>query len=1227
MGIIEDEEKVKNATLFLKDIALVVWRRRCDDVKRGSDPITTWDEFKGELKKQFYPEDAEHEARAKLRRLEHKDGYIREYVMEFQELLLEIPTMGQNDALFSFLDGLQNWAKMELRRRGVQDLASAIAAAESLTEYRKEFSKGQGSKKPYHAKGGGDREKSPRRDTSPRRDKPSYKDKGKWKKDGRDDSSKLKIECFLCSGAHRAYDCPSRGKLAAIIQEGERREEERRIASVKLLNAIHAKVEERPQGRMYVETLIKGKPLNAMLDTGADTVYMAKELADEVGLLYKKEGGFIKGVNAQSLAIHGVARDTDIKIGQWQGKIDITVAPIDDKKFYLGIDFIDMVKATLNPSTNTMCIMEGQPCVVPLRREIGDGLLSAIQFTKGVRRREPTYLASLKSNDETEDGGHDIPKEVQTVLIKYKDVLPSKLPKNLPPKREVDHAIELEPGAKPPAFPPYRMAPPELEELRRQLKELLEAGYIRPSKAPYVAPVLFQKKHDGSLRLCIDYRALNKVTVKNKYPIPLVADLFDQLGRARYFTKLDLRSGYYQVRIAEGDEPKTACVTRYGSYEFLVMPFGLTNAPATFCTLMNKVLYPFIDRFVVVYLDDIVVYSKSLGEHVEHLHQVFMALRENELYVKREKCSFAQEEVSFLGHIIGNGKLRMDKSKVRAILEWEPPSKVPELRSFLGLVNYYRRFIQGYSHKASPLTDLLKKGRSWDWSPRVQQAFESLKKAITEEPVLALPDHLKPYEVHTDASDFAIGGVLMQEGHPIAFESRKLNETERRYTVQEKEMSAVVHCLRTWRHYLLGSKFMVKTDNVATSYFQTQKKLTPKQARWQVLLAEFDYTMEYKPGKANLVADALSRKGELADVSRPQSDLNDRIKEGLKHDKMAQTITTLAKEGKTRRFWVDDDLILAKGNRIYVPPHDNLRREVMKECHDSKWAGHPGVHRTLALVGDAYYWPNLRDDVEAYVKTCLVCQQDKVEQHTPAGLLEPLPIPERPWESISMDFIVGLPASEGCQWIFVVVDRYSKYATFIPAPKECSAEQAANLFFKNIIKYWGLPRSIVSDRDARFTGRFWTELFKLMGSELNFSTSFHPQSDGQTERVNSLLELYLRHYVCANQRDWATLLDVAQFSYNLQKNESTGQSAFELATGQQPLTPSTVAIGYKGPSPPAYKFAKGWNDQVGIARAYLEKASKRMKKWADKKRRPREFQVGDLVLVKMFNHTQLTGRP
>ncbi|MCF8704065.1 hypothetical protein L3055_11050, partial [Corynebacterium sp. MC-02] len=637
--------------------------------------------------------------------------------------------------------------------------------------------------------------------------------------------------------------------------------------------------------------------------------------------------------------------------------------------------------------------------MVPLTampREGGYAHLSAMQLIKGVKKGEPTFLATIVDASVGDAVPETLPSCIEAVLDENTDVMPDELPKHLPPRRAVDHQIELEPGTRPPAFPAYRMAPPELKELRQQLDELLEAGHVRPSKAPFGAPVLFQRKKDGAMRLCIDYRALNKVTVKNKYPIPLIADLFDRLGQAKYFTKMDLRKGYYQVRIAEGDEAKTTCITRYGSFEWLVMPFGLTNAPATFCTLMNEIFHQYLDDFVVVYLDDIVVYSRTLEEHALHLRKVFRILRENQLFVKREKCEFARTTVHFLGHTISQGQLRMDETKVRAIIQWEAPAKVPELRSFLGLANYYRRFVNGYSRIAAPLTELLKKDKPWAWTPDCQDAFENLKAAMSKEPVLALPDFSRPFEVHTDASDFAIGGVLMQNRHPIAYESRKLNETERRYTVQEKEMTAIVHCLRTWRHYLLGSKFVVQTDNVATSYFQSQRKLSPKQARWQDFLAEFDYDLVYKPGKGNVVADALSRKAELAAVTVARSTILDAIKAGLPHDPEAVRLVDLASAGRTRNFWIEDGVLLTSGRRIYVPKHDNLRRRIMRESHDTLWAGHPGQKRTRALIEATYFWPKMREDIECYVQTCLVCQQDKVEQRRVGGLLEPLPIASRP---------------------------------------------------------------------------------------------------------------------------------------------------------------------------------------------------------------------------------------
>ncbi|XP_042951365.1 uncharacterized protein LOC122286598 [Carya illinoinensis] len=761
----DEPVKAHTASLYFTNLAGTWLRRKHGEIEKGTCTINTWDEFKHELKRQFYPENVALSARKRMKELKHTTS-IRDYVEEFSSLMLQISNMSEEDLLFNFTDGLKPWVAQELKRHTVNDISTALTIAETLEEF--EYHKSNNSSKPKtpkdnHAKGGGTKgyktlyhkEKG---------DKPEYSKE-----------RKPKDACFLCNGPHWARDCPKRKALNAMLEEKEVQDQSH-MGCLQLLNSLKAnpKPSTKDRSLMYVEAEINGKKTHAMVDSGASHNFIKKEEAARLGISLEKGQGWLKAVNSDAKPLDGVARGVELQLGTWRGKLDFSVAPMDDFNIVLGMEFLRQFNVVSLPHYNSVCILEGGPCMVPtMSKPNTTQLLSAIQFKKGCKKGEISYLATLVEDDVKTSPAP--PKEIMDVLIEYEDVMPPKLPKKLPPRREVDHQIELEPSAKPPAKAPYRMSPPELKELRRQLKELLDVGFIRPSKAPYGAPVLFQRKHDGSLRLCIDYRALNKVTIKNKYPIPLIADLFDQLGHAKYFSKLDLRSGYYQVRIAEGDESKTTCVTHYGAYEFLVMPFGLTNAPATFCTLMNKIFHPYLDRFVVVYLDDIVIYSTTLKEHVEHLRIVFKVLKENQLYVKKEKCSFAMDKVHFLGHKIHDGKLSMEEGKVKAIKGWDPPTRVIKLRSFLGLVNYYRRFIKGYSARAFPLTDLLKKNNSWKWTPKCQEDFEDLKMGIIEELVLALPDCTKTYEVQTDASDFAIGGVLMQEGHPIAYESRKLN--------------------------------------------------------------------------------------------------------------------------------------------------------------------------------------------------------------------------------------------------------------------------------------------------------------------------------------------------------------------------------------------------------------------------------------------------------------------
>ncbi|GJX14430.1 putative nucleotidyltransferase, ribonuclease H [Tanacetum coccineum] len=448
------------------------------------------------------------------------------------------------------------------------------------------------------------------------------------------------------------------------------------------------------------------------------------------------------------------------------------------------------------------------------------------------------FLATIHDTTSDVSSIHD-----QPIVSEFQDVFPEELP-GIPPIRDVEFNIELIPGAEPISKAPYRMAPIELKELKDQLQELLERGFIRPSVSPWGAPVLFVKKKDGSMRLCIDYRELNKITIRNRYPLPRIDDLFDQLQGAKYFSKIDLRSGYHQLRVKEQDISKTAFRTRYGHYEFLVMPFGLTNAPAVFMDLMNRVFHEFLDKFVIVFIDDILVFSKSKEEHEEHLRTVLQILRQEKLYAKFSKCEFWLSKVAFLGHIVSAEGITMDPAKVEAITKWPRPTSVTEVRSFLGLAGYYRRFVEGFSRLALPLTKLMRKGEKFVWNEEREKSFEELKQRL--------------------------------HGKVIAYASRQLKPYEVNYPTHDLELAAVVFALKIWRHYLYGESCDIFTDHKSLKYIFTQRELNMRQRRWLELLKDYDTNIQYHPGKANVVADALSRKsGMIAGIKVEEGIIRD----------------------------------------------------------------------------------------------------------------------------------------------------------------------------------------------------------------------------------------------------------------------------------------------------------------------------------------------------------------
>ncbi|GJS73254.1 putative reverse transcriptase domain-containing protein [Tanacetum coccineum] len=419
------------------------------------------------------------------------------------------------------------------------------------------------------------------------------------------------------------------------------------------------------------------------------------------------------------------------------------------------------------------------------------------------------------------------------------------------------------PGVAPVARAPYRLAPSEMKELLEQLQELFDKGFIRPSSSPWGAPVLFVKKKDGSFWMCIDYWELNKLTVKNRYPLPRIDDLFDQLQGSSVYSKIDLRSGYHQLRVREEDIPKTAFRTRYGHYEFQVMPFGLTNAPAVFMDLMNRVCKPYLDKFVIVFIDDILIYSKNKKEHEEHLKAILELLKKEELYAKFSKCEFWIPKVQFLGHVIDSQGIHVDPAKIESIKDWASPKTPTEIRQFLGLAGYYQRFIEGFSKIAKPMTKLTQKKVAFEWGDKQEAAFQTLKHKLCSAPILALPQGAENFIVYCDASHKGLGAVLMQNEKVIAYASRQLKIHEKNYTTHDLELGAVVFALKIWRHYLYGTKCTVFTDNKSLQHILDQKELNMRQRRWLELLSDYDCEIRYHPRKANIVADALSRKERI----------------------------------------------------------------------------------------------------------------------------------------------------------------------------------------------------------------------------------------------------------------------------------------------------------------------------------------------------------------------------
>nr|GEZ97281.1 putative reverse transcriptase domain-containing protein [Tanacetum cinerariifolium] len=709
------------------------------------------------------------------------------------------------------------------------------------------------------------------------------------------------------------------------------------------------------------------------------------------------------------------------------------------------------------------------------------------------------------------------------IIWDFPKVFPEDLP-GLPPARPVEFQIDLIPGAAPVARAPYRLAPSEMKELSKQLQELSDKVFIRPSFSPWGAPVLFVKKKDGAFRMCIDYRELNKLTVKNRYPLPRIDDLFDQLQGSSIYYKIDLRSGYHQLRVREQDIPKTAFRTRYGHYEFQVMPFGLTNAPAVFMDLVNRVCKPYLDNFVIVFIDDILIYSKDKKEHEEHLKTILELLKEEKLYAKFSKCEFC----------------------------------IPK---FLGLA--VRRFIEGFSKIAKSMTKLTQKGIKFDWGEKEENAFQLIKQKLCSVPILALPKGSKDFVVYCEASHKGFGAILMQREKVIAYASRQLKIHEKNYTTHDLELGSVVFALKIWRHYLYGTKCTVFTDHKSLQHID-QKELNIRQRRWSELLSDYDCDIRYHPGKANVVVDALSHKERdkplrvralvmTISLNLPKQILKTQIEalktKNLKKEDVGGIIRMdIPKERLEPR--VDGTLCL--NGRSWLPCYDDLRSVIMHESHKSKYSIHPGSKKMYQDMKKLYWWLNMKVDIATYISKCLTCAKVKAEHQRPSGLLVQPAIPVWKWDNFTMDFDTKLSKStQGFDTIWVIVDRLIKSAHFLPIRENDPMDKLARLYIDKIVTRHGTPVPIICDWDGRFTSNFWKTFQKVLGTNLDMSTTYHLETDGQSKRTIQTLKDMLRACVIDFGKGWVKHLPLVEFSYNNSYHASIKVAPYEALYGQK----------------------------------------------------------------------------
>lgn len=831
---------------------------------------------------------------------------------------------------------------------------------------------------------------------------------------------------------------------------------------------------------------------------------------------------------------------------------------------------------------------------------------------------------------------------LETFLDRNKDVFSP----NGKPVVNFEHAIETG-NNKPISVPPYRLSPMKTEILRREIDKMLREKIIEPCTSPWAAPVVMVQKKDGGVRVCVDYRQLNSVTIPDAYPLPRIDDLLHNAKPTPFMSTIDLRAGYWQISVKDDHRDKTAFVTPFGIYRFLRMPFGLRNAPATFQRMMDRFRISLNHIKLMAYLDDLIVMSATFEDHLKDLQEVFTKLKKYNLIANREKCKFCCQKVKYLGHYITADGLQPDPDKISAIMDMPPPRNIKHLLSFIQMCSWYRRFIPGFAKVAEPLTRLTKKNATWQWEKEQVDAYAKLRELLVTPPVLTQADHTKPYTVKTDASNYALGAVLVQgEGeneHPVEYASRLLTKSERNYSTTEREALAVVWAVGKFRGYIEGGKITILTDHQALRWLMSLKSPTGRLARWALLLQPYDISIKYISGRINIVADALSRPScEPATeedcgfctvvVDIPAKSKETIRKEQLKDEDIERIVQSLeGTDEEKARYWsgkgyfMSNDLLYrcppdtdVQNSQVLIPKQEQAR--IINIYHNDAIAGHYGADKTFERIAKRYYWKGMRKQIESHVRNCLQCQRYKASNQKPAGLLQTTAQNQR-FEVIAFDLFGPLPRThENHNWIFIIEDVATRWVELF-ALKRATAEECAKVLLEEVILRFGTPRRFISDNGTQFVSSVMQQLAYCLNIRHGFTPVYHPETN-PVERRNRDLKTQLAILIEGDHTTWVERLPSIRFAMNTSKSCSTGYTPAYLTFGRELRTPDDVEQDFrqivqndnfvKELTPRLLLMA----DTLIRAREMQEEKEEKRKEYVDRKRQVcPDYQPGDLVLA------------